>query len=89
MSITYNNNKASFDSVIYEDEVVPFRDYLQEKASEELTFDFKDCDDIHLAILQLVMAYKKNYKCNYVFGKNIKIFETLLKGFDASENHCN
>jgi hypothetical protein len=32
MSITYEENRAVFDSVIYEDEVVSFRDFLQERA---------------------------------------------------------
>ncbi|QSZ42284.1 hypothetical protein GJV85_09255 [Sulfurimonas aquatica] len=89
MAITYENNSATFNSVIYEDEVIQLRDFLQEKASQELTFDFKECDDIHLAILQLIMAYKKNYSCIYEFSDTKKIFEIVLKGFDTSENHCN
>lgn len=89
MPITYEKNEANFTSVIYEDEVVPFRDFLQEKAGEELKFSFNECDDIHLAILQLIMAYKKNYSCSYKFGEEKKLFETVLKGFDTSENYCN
>ena len=89
MSITYEKNEANFTSVIYEDEVVPFRDFLQEKAGEEISLNFKECDDIHLAVIQLIMAYKKNYNCSYEFGDEKKFFETVLKGFDASEDHCN
>ena len=59
MAITYEANTAKFSSVIYEDDVVSFRDFLQTNAGEELTLDFKECDDIHLAVLQLIMAYKK------------------------------
>jgi len=88
MAITYEKNEATFTSVIYEDEVVPLRDYLQENAGEELKFDFSECEDIHLAILQLIMAYKKNYECSYTFGKDKKLFEIVLKGFDTSENYC-
>jgi len=88
MSITYENNDASFSSVIYEDEVVPFRDFLQEKAGESLNFDFKECEDIHLAILQLIMAYKKNYECNYTFGDERKLFQSVLEGFDKSNVNC-
>lgn len=89
MSITYENNEATFTSVIYEDEVVSFRDFLQTKAGDDLTFNFKECDDVHLAVLQLIMAYKKFYKCSYEFGETSKIYETVLKGFDTSEDHCN
>jgi len=88
MSITYENNEANFTSVIYEDEVVAFRDFLQEKAGEELSLNFAECEDIHLAILQLIMAYKKNYSCNYEFGSKKRLFQTVLEGFVTSENHC-
>ena len=89
MSITYEKNEANFTSVIYEDEVVAFRDFLQEKAGEELSLDFKECEDIHLAILQLIMAYKKNYSCSYSFGEKERLYQIVLEGFNTSENHCN
>jgi len=89
MSITYEKNEASFSSVIYEDEVVSFRDFLQEKAGEEISMNFSECEDIHLAIIQLIMAYKKNYNCSYTFGNEKKLFEIVLKGFIPSENYCN
>lgn len=89
MAITYEGNTATFESVIYEDEVVPFRDFLQEKSGEEVELNLEKCDDIHLAVLQLVMAYKKNYECNYRCGDDIKLYQRVLEGFDTSENHCN
>ncbi|MBD3823055.1 MAG: hypothetical protein IE916_00905 [Epsilonproteobacteria bacterium] len=89
MAITYENNRATFASVIYEDEVVAFRDYLQEHAGEEIVFDFSECDDIHLAILQLIVAYKKNYACSYVYGDKKRLYEMFLEGFDISEDDCN
>jgi len=89
MSITYEKNEATFASVIYEDEVVAFRDFLQEKAGEELSLNFEECEDIHLAIIQLIMAYKKSYSCNYKFAEKKKLFQTVLEGFYTSENHCN
>lgn len=89
MSITYEKNEASFTSVIYEDEVVAFRDFLQEKAGEELSLNFKECEDVHLAVIQLIMAYKKNYSCSYEFGDTKRLFQTVLEGFNTSENYCN
>lgn len=88
MSIVYNENIVVLESVIYEDEVVALRDYLQEKAPENLTFDFNSCDDVHLAVLQLILAYKKMYSCEYELGDE-KIYHKVLKGFDISEDNCN
>lgn len=88
MSITYENSEASFTSVIYEDEVVSFRDFLQEKAGEEVIINFEECDDVHLAVLQLIMAYKKSYSCIYKFGEKKKLFQTVLEGFSTSEDYC-
>ncbi len=89
MAITYEGNVATFESVIYEDEVVVFRDFLQEKAGEEVHLNFTSCDDIHLAILQLIMAYKKNYTLTYEFAQSVKLFQRVLEGFEVSENYCN
>ena len=89
MAITYENNEATFSAVIYEDEVVSLRDFLQACAGEKVKFDFAECDDVHLAILQLIMAYKKNYDCVCEFGEETRLFQKVLEGFDASENHCN
>ncbi len=88
MAITYEENCATFTSVIYEDEVVPFRDFLQNIAPDELKLDFTYCDDIHLAVLQLIMAYKKNYACMYEFSEDVKLYEKVLKGFDETQENC-
>jgi hypothetical protein len=89
MPITYKKNKATFKSVIYEEEVVVLRDFLQETAPEEVKFNFRECEDIHLAILQLIMAYEKEYAVSYKFSEDKKLFQQVLEGFDTSENHCN
>jgi len=89
MAITYENNEAIFNAVIYEDEVVSFRDFLQKSAGENIKFNLSECEDLHLAIIQLIMAYKKNYECTYIFGEKKKLFQIVLEGFDTSENHCN
>ena len=89
MAITYEENTATLESVIYEDEVVAFRDFLQEKAPEEVHLNMVACEDIHLAVIQLIMAYKKNYSTSYEFGETVKLFQRVIEGFDVSENHCN
>jgi TorA maturation chaperone TorD len=89
MAINYNNDEATFSAVVYEDETLQFRDFLQQKAGNELRFNFNECEDIHFAVLQLIMAYKKNYSCIYEFSNEKKIYEKVLEGFDPSENNCN
>ncbi|MEA3228826.1 MAG: hypothetical protein U9P38_07125 [Campylobacterota bacterium] len=89
MAIIYEGKELSFESIIYEDEVVELRNFLQTNAGEEITFDFVKCEDLHLAILQLVVSYQKNYPYIYKFADDKKLFETVLKGFDPSENYCN
>ncbi|MBU1659003.1 hypothetical protein KKG72_08140 [bacterium] len=89
MAIEYTENISIFTAIIYEDELVALRDFLQEKAPAPLTFNFTECEDIHLAVLQLILAYKKNYDCRYEFGDETKIYAKVLKGFDTSENYCN
>ncbi|MEA1919021.1 MAG: hypothetical protein U9N52_04215 [Campylobacterota bacterium] len=89
MAITIEDNKLLFTSVIYEDEVATMRDFFQEKAPENISIDFTTCDDVHLAVLQTIMAYKKLYSCEFSFGEEKKMFQKVLEGFDTSENHCN
>lgn len=90
MAIEYDGSNVNFLAVIYEDEVVTLREYLQKKDGKKVKFNFKDCDDVHLAVLQLVMAFKKNNdKVNFDFGDETKTFELVLKGFVNSENYCN
>ncbi len=88
MSILYEENCATFTSIIYEDEVVSLREFLQNNAPNKVKFDFAWCEDIHFAILQLIMAYKKIYDCSYEFGDEERIYEKVLRGFDLKEEHC-
>jgi len=89
MPINLDNDTVIFESVIYEDEIEALREFLQEKAPQKISFDFKACDDIHLATMQLIMAYKKMYDCDYTFAEDKKLYQMTLEGFDTSENHCN
>ncbi len=88
MSMKIEESKVTFDSVIYEDEIEPLREYLQTRAPESVDFDFSACDDLHLAVMQLIMAYKKLYTCSYEFGDKDKLYKMTLEGFNISENCC-
>lgn len=87
MAISYDGAKISFEAVIYEDEVVPLREKLNEIAPQELLFDLSDCDDMHLSVIQQILAYKKLYACSFNFSAIEKTYQKVIEGFD--ENDCN
>ncbi len=88
MGLRMDNNKFCFDGVVYEDTIKELRDFLQEKVPENLEFDFVECEDIHMAVIQMILAYKKLYSCKFTFNEKVKIYQTVLEGFDTSENYC-
>lgn len=82
MAVTSKGNRITFKAVIYEDEVDTLRKKLIKLAPEELVFNLSDCDDVHLAVLQQVLAYKRIYPCTFEFGETPKLFQKLIEGFD-------
>jgi len=88
MSIQMENYTVTFTGVTYEDEIVALRDYCQMSAPSPLLFDFSHCDDIHLGVLQLVLAYKKLYSAQYRFGAEEKLYQKVCDGFEITQAHC-
>ncbi len=89
MGIQIDNTTVNFEGVIYEDVIASLREMMQNSAPEELTFNFSTCDDLHLAVIQVLLAYKKLYTCSYIFGDDVKIYQKVLTGFHTSEEYCN
>jgi len=87
MGISYDGAKIAFEAVIYEDEVVSLREKLNEIAPEEVIFDLSSCDDLHLAVIQQILAYKKLYACSFNFSVTPKVYQKVIEGFD--HNDCN
>ena len=85
MAITTEEHKIILKAVIYEDEVVNLRKELIELAPQELHFDLSDCDDIHLAVIQQLLAYKKMYACSFSFSDDVKTYQKVIEGFDKDE----
>jgi len=88
MSTEFQDNTIKFSGAVYEDEVVSLRDYLQEVAPASVTFDFTECGDIHLASLQVVLAYIKKYGGEYRFGDEVKVYQKVCEGFERGEKSC-
>ena len=88
MSIEFDEKKVIFQSIVYEDQVKDLREYLQKNEPESINFDFTGCDDVHLSILQVVLAYKKTYECTFDLGSSDLMYVKVIEGFDTSEMHC-
>ena len=84
MAITSEGTNISLQAVIYEDEVLELRKKLMELAPEELSFDMSDCDDIHLAVIQQILAYKKLYNCTYIFSEKMTNYQKIIEGFNTN-----
>ncbi|MDD4854446.1 MAG: hypothetical protein PHQ22_07155 [Sulfuricurvum sp.] len=88
MSMVMENYTVIFTGVTYEDEIAVLRDYLQLSSPEPILFDFSECDDVHLGILQLILAYKKLYAVQFRFGIYEKLYQKVCEGFEITEVHC-
>lgn len=88
MGISCENDTVRFDGVVYEDTVSELRDYLQVRAPEAVRFDFSGCEDMHLAVVQVVLAYARLYPCDYRFAEASSAYRKVIEGFDPNEDHC-
>lgn len=88
MGMECNENGVIFSGMVYEDAIVELRDFLQERAPEKMQFDLRGCDDIHLGVLQLVLAYVKIYEGVFVYPDEPRLFAKVCEGFERGERQC-
>lgn len=88
MGTLMENNTVTFSAVVYEDAIIPLRDYLQMASPAEIHVDFTACDDIHLGALQLILGYKKLYGATFAYGNEMKLYQKVCEGFEIIEAHC-
>ena len=88
MATTMENTTVTFNGVVYEDEIPPLRDFLQVCSPAEVSFDFTGCEDVHLGVLQLILAYKKMYGAHFAFGYEAKLYQKVCEGFETTQDHC-
>jgi hypothetical protein len=88
MGMELQENMVVLTGVVYEDEVVPLRDFLQASAPEPRLFDLSGCDDIHLAVLQMILAYVKMYGGEFCYPDEVKLFQKVCEGFEMNDLHC-
>lgn len=88
MGIEFQDATVTFSGMVYEDEVVALRDYLQEKAPEAVVFDMSGCEDIHLAVVQVILAYVKTYDGELLYPEESRLFQKVCEGFERGDQHC-
>ena len=86
MAMIIDGNTVSFQAVIYEDEVLNLRKELMDLAPKELIFDLSECNDVHLSVIQQMLAYKKLYSCTFKFASKVEVYQKVIEGFDS--NSC-
>ncbi|MCK9371841.1 MAG: hypothetical protein M0P91_01480 [Sulfuricurvum sp.] len=88
MGAEFQGDTVVFEGIVYEEEVGVLRDFLQEIAPSPVLFDFCECADIHLAPLQVVLAYVKQYAGECRYGSEVKMYQKVCEGFERGEEHC-
>lgn len=88
MGVIKEENRVLLEGVVYEDEIVALREYLQERSPAVVTFDFSGCDDVHLGVLQVILAYHKHYGAEYRFSDQMKLYQKVCEGFERGNEHC-
>ncbi len=88
MGVMKEENRVVFEGVVYEDEIVALREYLQECSPAVVTFDFSGSDDLHLGVLQVILAYQKLYGAEYRFADQVKLYQRVCEGFERGNEHC-
>ena len=83
MAVTSKGNIITLKAVIYEDQVPVLRKKLIKLAPEDLEFNLSDCDDVHLAVIQQMLAYKKMYSCTFRFSDKMKNYQKMIEGFSV------
>jgi len=85
MAVTSKGNVITLKAVIYEDQVPVLRKKLIKLAPEGLEFNLSDCDDVHLAVIQQMLAYKKMYNCTFSFSDKMKSYQKIIEGFSVED----
>jgi len=88
MAMTIDDANVVFEGVIYEDEVVALRDHLQSKAPDAMSFSFEQCQDVHTAVVQQILAYKMIYTAQFSFSDENSMYKKLLLGFETDTDRC-
>jgi len=87
MAMTLSDDKVIFEKKVYENELEALKKHLAEH--HKLTIDASACDDMHGAIIQLILAHHSVYESEFIFNEKNSTFKMAIEGFRNVENDCN
>ena len=85
MAIQYDENLALFEGNIFEDELSNLRIFLQRYSHSGVSIDLKNCNDMHTAVIQLLLSFKTLHECHFIFGDKSKSYAMAIDGFLLEE----
>ena len=85
MAIEYNENLALFEGNVFEDELPNLRVFLQKYSHSSVSIDLKNCNDMHTAVIQLLLSFKALHECYFIFGDKSKPYAMAIDGFLLEE----
>ncbi len=88
MAIIYEDDKIRFEKRVYENELEDLKKHL-DGLKKAITVDLTACDDLHGSVVQLLLAYKTLYSCQFEFSEQPSTYKMALEGFRSVENDCN
>ena len=85
MAIEYSDNLALFEGNVFENELSELRIFLQKNSHSGVRIDLKNCNDMHTAIIQLLLSFKTLHECQFVFGDKNKSYAKAIDGLLLEE----
>ena len=86
--VNIKNETIILNGAVYEDEVLTIRKALKELEPKPITIDLRKCDDIHTAVLQIIVSYALLYEVKYILNNSNTTYQKLLTGISQGENNC-
>lgn len=84
-AVVYEGNRAILNGNVFEDELVGLRSFIQENSDNAISFDLSACNDMHTAIVQLLVAAKATKTCEFTYTDKTKPFAMAIEGFKVEE----
>ncbi|HIP60447.1 MAG TPA: hypothetical protein EYH01_08485 [Campylobacterales bacterium] len=84
-AVVYEGNRAILNGNVFEDELVGLRSFIRENGENAITFNLSACNDMHTAIVQLLVAAKATKECEFTFSDKTKPFAMAIEGFKVEE----
>ena len=82
-AVKYEGNSVVFDGNVFEDEVIGLRDFINKNCEQKISFDLKNCSDMHTAVVQLLLSCKAVCSCDFIIKDRTKPFAMAIDGFIA------